>query len=81
MLPADPQDPLYPTPYRIPYLERLGQNKILKGEITVTLLYNFYEPGDTILYDFYVVDRATNESNIESTCEIPVAVNGIYTDE
>ncbi|MFO7574665.1 MAG: hypothetical protein R6W67_05865 [Bacteroidales bacterium] len=79
MLPAEPLDPLYPSPYRIPHLERLGQNKILKGEITVTILYDFYETGDTIMYDFYVRDRATNESNIESTCEIPVAVNGIYT--
>jgi hypothetical protein len=80
MLPADPQDPIYPSPYRIPYLERLGQNKILSGEITVTILYDFYESGDTIMYDFYIRDRATNDSNIESTCEIPIAVNGFYTE-
>jgi hypothetical protein len=79
MLPAGQQDPLYPSPYRIPYLERLGQNKILKGEITITILYSFFESGDTIMYDFYIRDRATNESNIESTCEIPLAVNGFYT--
>lgn len=77
MLPVGQHDPMYPSPYRIPFLERLGQNKILKGEITVTILYNFYQTGDTIMYDFFVRDRAMNESNIESTCEIPVAVNGI----
>lgn len=78
MLPAQPSDPLYPSPYRIPFLERLGQNKILKGEITVTILYNFYQTGDTIMYDFFIRDRAMNESNIESTSEITVAVNGVY---
>ena len=78
MLPAQASDPLYPSPYRIPFLERLGQNKILKGEITVTILYNFYQTGDTIMYDFFIRDRAMNESNIESTSEITVAVNGVY---
>ncbi|MBM3419752.1 MAG: hypothetical protein FJY11_01315 [Bacteroidetes bacterium] len=79
MLPADGDDPLYPTPYRIPYLERLGQNKILKGEISVTILYLFYSESDTIMYDFYIRDRAQHESNVESTCVIAVAANGTCT--
>ena len=37
-------DPLKPSAYRIPYMERLGQNKILKGTISVTFLYLFYSP-------------------------------------
>ncbi len=34
MDPAPDDDPLKPSDYRIPYMERTGQNKILKG-------YNF----------------------------------------
>jgi hypothetical protein len=71
-------DPLKPAPYRIPYMERLGQNKILKGTISVTFLYLFYSPGDTIKYDFYVKDRALNESNVASTNQIILSANNTY---
>ena len=78
MLPAPDNDPLKPSSYRIPYMERLGQNKILKGTISVTFLYLFYSPGDTIRYDFYIKDRALNESNVVSTSEIVLSVNKTY---
>ena len=74
-------DPLLPySKYRIPYMERTGQNKILKGTISVTFLYTFYDPkdNDTIKYDFYIKDRADHKSNTVPTCEIPVSVNGLY---
>ncbi|HEX7493071.1 MAG TPA: hypothetical protein VF346_02540 [Bacteroidales bacterium] len=73
--PAPDNDPLKPSAYRIPYMERLGQNKILKGTISVTFLYLFYNPTDTIRYDFYVKDRALNVSNVVSTSEIVLSVN------
>ena len=77
---GDKNDVLLPYPaYRIPYMERLGVNKILKGTISVSFLYMFYNTGDTIKYDFYVKDRALNESNLESTSEIVVSENKIYT--
>ena len=79
MVPAGDNDPLKPSSYRIPYMERLGQNKILKGTIAVTFLYLFYSPGDTIRYDFYVQDRALNQSNVASTSEIVLSENKIYT--
>lgn len=79
MVPATIDDPIHPSPYRIPYMARLGQNKILRGEITVVLLYLFYEESDTIMYDFYIRDRALHESNTELTCEIPLYENGTYT--
>jgi hypothetical protein len=79
MVPAAENDPLKPSSYRIPYMERLGQNKILKGTISVTFLYLFYSPGDTIRYDFYLKDRDLNESNTVSTSEIILSVNDIYT--
>jgi hypothetical protein len=78
MVPAPDNDPLKPSSYRIPYMERLGQNKILKGTISVTFLYLFYSPSDTIRYDFYIKDRALNESNVASTSEIVLSVNKTY---
>jgi hypothetical protein len=68
----------YPS-YRIPFMERLGVNKILKGTISLTFLYLSYSPGDTIKYDFYIKDRALNVSNVDSTSEIVPAVNKTYT--
>ena len=67
-----------PTGYRIPYMEKLGQNKILKGEIIISMLYDSYNQGDTIKYDFFITDRAGNISNTEETAEIIVAQNDIY---
>jgi hypothetical protein len=78
MVPAPDNDPLKPSEYRIPFMERQGQNKILKGTISVTFLYLFFFPGDTISYDFYVKDRALNVSNVASTSEIVPAVNNTY---
>jgi hypothetical protein len=78
MVPALSNDPLFPSPYRIPYMEKLGVNKILKGTISVTFLYLFYSPGDTIKYDFYIKDRASNESNVASTSEIVISANNTY---
>jgi len=76
-----PEDDLLdPSDYRIPYMERLGQNKILKGTITVSFLYLFYdiEDTDTMKYDFSIRDRAQHGSDTATTSEIPLSVNGIY---
>ncbi len=66
-----------PASYRIPYMERLGRDKILKGTISVTFIYTFL-PADTISYDFYMKDRALNSSNVASTGEIVLTVNKTY---
>jgi len=80
MIPASPGDILFTKGYRIPYIDRPGQNKILKGTIAVSFLYQFYNTDDStiIKYNFYVRDRANNISNTETTPEIPVSVNGTY---
>jgi hypothetical protein len=78
MVPAPDNDPLKPSEYRIPYMVRLGQNKILKGTISVTFLYLFYSPTDTISYDFFIKDRAEHESNIATTKEIVISENNTY---
>ena len=78
MVQAAANDPLKPSSYRIPYMDRPGRNKIMKGTISVTFLYQFYYHGDTIKYDFYLKDRALNESNVTSTGEIAISENDIY---
>ena len=79
MVSANEDDPLYPSEYRIPYMVRLGQNKILRGDISVTFLYLFYSPTDTIQYDFYIKDRSLHESNVATTSEIIISTNNVYT--
>jgi hypothetical protein len=78
MVEANPDDPLYPSAYRIPYMVRLGQNKILRGTISVTFLYTFYSPTDTIQYDFYLKDRGMHKSNVATTSEIIISTNNSY---
>lgn len=74
-----PGEPLYPEELRIPFLEPGGQNKILKGTMEVTLLYLLYNPHDTLYYDFWIRDRAGNESNTEKTCIFILGENGTCT--
>lgn len=78
MAPAPANDPLSPSTYRIPYIQKEGQNKILKGTISVTFLYLQYYPTDTIMYEFYIRDRALHESNVVETKEIIVAKSNTY---
>jgi hypothetical protein len=51
-------------------LVRIGQNKTVKGEINLQIYYFIDPPYDTIRYDFYIVDRAGNKSNVASTTDI-----------
>ncbi len=59
--------------YQIRYderLDRVGQNKTIKGDIELLIYYFVTPPYDTIRYDFYIVDRAFHKSNTESTTDI-----------
>jgi hypothetical protein len=78
---ADPSDPLYPSEYRIPYLEPGGQNKILKGTIEVTMIYFLYNGSDTVYYDFWISDRGGNLSNTATTCVINLGETGTCGEE
>jgi hypothetical protein len=73
---AGPTDPLYPSEYRIPYIEPGGQNKILKGTIDVTLIYFLYNTSDTLYYDFWIRDRSGHDSNTATTCVFVLGENG-----
>lgn len=75
---APEDDPLRTLSYRIPYIENEGNFKILKGLISVSILYPYYTQSDTIKYEFYIIDRATHESNTAQTNEIIVSENGNY---
>ena len=60
-------------------LTRVGQNKTIKGTITLEIedLPNY----DTIRYDFYIRDRAGNNSNVETTTDIGTKINtGSFSD-
>jgi hypothetical protein len=73
---AGPTDPLYPSEYRIPWLEPGGQNTILKGTIDVTLIYFLYNLNDTLYYDFWIRDRGGHDSNTATTCVFVLGDNG-----
>lgn len=73
---AGPTDPLYPSEYRIPFLEPGGQNKILRGTIDVTLIYFLYNTTDTLYYDFWIRDRGGHDSNTATTCILILGENG-----
>lgn len=73
---VEESDPNRPSAYRIPYIEREGQNKVLQGTMEITFLYFFYDITDTIRYDFYIRDRAGHESNTASSCEIAFSLEG-----
>jgi hypothetical protein len=77
LVPVADNDILKPSDYRIPYLQPVGQNNALKGTVSVTFLYLFYSPSDTIEYEFYIKDRALHISNTLTTCVIPIAVDTI----
>jgi len=60
--------PPYYTIWHNEKLDRVGQNKTVKGTITIKI---FPLPDyDTIRYDFYITDRAGHHSNTESSTDV-----------
>ena len=51
-------------------LDRVGQNKTIKGEIEVIIQYTIIPLQDTLRYEFYILDRARNKSNVAYTSDI-----------
>jgi hypothetical protein len=76
---ATSDDPLYPSAYRIPYMERQGQDKVLHGTIDITFMYLFYNDSDTIQYDFFIRDRGKHNSNTAKTSRVIIAIDSVYT--
>jgi hypothetical protein len=65
---------LYPENHqRIPYLTPRGQNKALKGTLDISLFINNpFSENDTVMFEFYIIDRALNYSNIIRSPDIVV---------
>jgi hypothetical protein len=61
---------LYGRKYSIKRDPKLERDGAVKGEIKVLVTYVLRPPFDTIRYDFYIIDRAGNMSNKESTSDI-----------
>lgn len=62
---------LYGRRYTIKRDEKLERTDgAVKGEIKVLVTYVLRPPFDTMRYDFYILDRAGNMSNVESTSDI-----------
>jgi hypothetical protein len=56
--------------FRIPDIQPVGQNKTIQAVVEIDMQFNYYK--DTLLYDsvifeFFIIDRALNKSNIEIT--------------
>jgi len=51
-------------------LDRVGQNKTVKGEIAISIQYSIIPSQDTLRYEFYILDRARNRSNAVYTSDI-----------
>jgi len=78
--PIEVQDTLAPPFYRIPYVVLIGQNKTLKASISIDITYPYYATGlqfDTVMYEFFIVDRDLNKSNVEFTPKIPLDSVGV----
>lgn len=73
----DPGDFVQSTAFRIPYLQRPGQNQIIQGTMEVILFYYFFNVDDTVKYEFFLKDRAGNLSNRAETCTFPFSLVGI----
>jgi hypothetical protein len=58
--------------YIIPFLEGGVYREYLKGEIEIKIYFNNF-PYDTLMFDFYIYDRANHKSNTETTPEIIVS--------
>jgi hypothetical protein len=62
---------LYGRRYTIKRDEKLDKaGGAVKGEIKVLVTYVLRPPFDTMRFDFYILDRAGNQSNVESSSDI-----------
>ncbi len=53
----------------IPYIEKTGQNKLLMGEIIIEDDFVIIK-HDTIRYEYFLVDRDDNQSNVDFTPDL-----------
>ena len=69
--------------FRVPYVQPQGQDPTLIADIFVNINFSYTGDGklpyDSICFDFYIVDRKLNKSNIQTTPVIKLDTVGIFT--
>lgn len=67
----DSRVPGFPLAFKIPYIELQGNSKAISGTITtyypISYCIDNDDPVDSFYYKIYIVDRAGNMSNVDST--------------
>jgi len=58
--------PFYFNSLNLPYIEEGVYRKTIEGEIKITIDLTIQTP-DTLMYSFYLIDRAGHQSNTETT--------------
>ena len=68
--------------FRVPYVEPQGQNKTLIADIIIDIIFSYDGDGnlpyDSIYFNFYIVDRKLNKSNIQSTPVLKLDSAGFF---
>jgi len=68
--------------FRVPYVEPQGQNKTLIADIIIDIIFSYDGDGnlpyDSIYFNFYIVDRKLNKSNIQSTPVLNLNSEGLF---
>ena len=58
--------PFYTNSLNLPYIEEGVYRKTVKGDINIEIDLTIQTP-DTLMYSFYLIDRAGHKSNTETT--------------
>jgi hypothetical protein len=53
-------------------LDRVGQNKTIKGVVRIVILFPLSLQYDTMRFEFYIRDRALHKSNVEYTSDFAI---------
>jgi len=68
--------------YRIPYIEPQGQNKTLLADIYIDYVFNYDRYNnlkyDSVMFEFFVIDRKLNKSNSEKTPILSLKSTGTF---
>ncbi len=70
--------------FRIPDISQQGQNTVLMADVFINIMFNYRNDKldyDSIFFDFFVIDRELNKSNIERTPIIMLNSSGYFPPE
>jgi len=67
--------------FRIPYIEPTGQNKTLIADIYNNWTFTYSQDTlkyDSVFFEFFIIDRKLNKSNIEKTPVLSLKEVGVF---